>query len=237
MQTTLIAEIGNNHFGSLERFKRMIEVAYNCGATLIKSQAFIDTDIKGSMGRDFYQTCSFSVGQYLDLIEFAADKGIMLFYSLFGDGLSLIDLMQRYKKLTAFQTGQAIDGMILPSLSAWDHGNYFISMTADDIEKHKDVLRVKNAVVMMATYYNVSSIPWETFKGLKKIADRPGLSDHSIGIDNCVRAYEEYGIRYIEKHFTMNNEMSYLGKVFRDTEHGLNPVDFEELAKKVNAYQ
>ena len=62
LMAIIIAEIGNCHFGDIERFKQLIRDCKNAGADIIKSQAFHAEDLIniGSMSQNFYTQCELS---------------------------------------------------------------------------------------------------------------------------------------------------------------------------------
>ena len=97
----LIAEIGNNHFGSMEKAKELIRVAKECGADVVKGQAFLAKDLTtGSMHHEFYEMCSMNLDQNIELFSYAYTIGIDMFFSVFSDGFEELERLQKYKKIS-----------------------------------------------------------------------------------------------------------------------------------------
>lgn len=225
MQKCLIAEIGNCHMGSLSSAREHILAARDAGADLVKMQAFEAHDLftTGSMPRSFYEACAFTRDEYLDLIYFARERGIELFYSIFSPSLSRISLVQHYDKVAASQLDKV-------RVEDMDRDTTFVSVNEGAVMPPSGW---KHASMMMATHYLNKHpsleklLKWEEYTGRSW-----GLSDHSIGISNCVIAIERYGVRVIEKHFTVaKNQVWAKNFVFRDTVHGATPDELKDLAR------
>ena len=220
----LIAEIGNNHFGNIETAKELIKTAIACGADLIKGQAFRPEDIKGSMPPAFYKQCALSEDQYLELIEYTRFLKSDMFFSIFSDGFHDLRKIQKYQKFSAGQTAGLTQAIV--DATGLDHHKNILSFN------DAPSINFERATVLWATKY------FEEIE-LSKISDWShrfisfGLSDHTIGIQNSVKAVRDYGATVIEKHFTLKSEMSWANYKFRDTIHGSNPVEFESLASLI----
>lgn len=209
----LIAEIGNNHFGSYRDAMELIRVAHECGADIVKSQAFKDLK-HGSMDKEFYKQCEFTFNQYVDLIYYARDIGSDLFYSIFSPELEELKEYQNWEKVAGVQYRNGVEIL--------DRGHVLVS-----IPLNCKLRPLTQAEVMHVTDYMTDNPMLEHIEFLSKFYKRQaGYSDHSLGIGNCVRAVKEYGCVIVEKHFTL--EKNKLG--FRDTIHGADPKELEQLA-------
>lgn len=221
----LIAEIGNNHFGSMEQARALIRRAHYAGADIIKGQAFRAVDIKGgSMPESFYKMCQLSVEQYLELIDFARDLGNDLFYSIFSNGMEAIAAKQGWRKVAASQTRMGHLTM------ADDADNLIVSVPiAASVPKFQKaaVLHVSDYLTEMPHLWHIQTLSEHTGKPA-------GYSDHTIGITACVRARKDFGAAVIEKHFCLDKNFEYKGVVFRDTIHGATPNEFERLSKELS---
>lgn len=228
----LIAEIGNNHFGSLEKAKELIRAANDSGADLIKGQAFLAEDLigKGSMQPEFYRLCAFTREQCCELIDYARGLGNDLFFSVFSqpgefDEFLMVRWKQKWTKLAGSQT-RARGGFLLD----YDHENVVISVPKDCF--WPTLSEVKRAAVLYVTDYLPQDPELSNIGVLSRILGRQaGYSDHSEGVENCINAARLHGATVIEKHFTLQKGMSFDGRVFRDTIHGATPKEFEALAK------
>lgn len=220
----LIVEIGNNHFGNFEDAKEMIRVAKDCGADIVKSQAFLARDIKGSMPYEFYRSCEFSLAQYEELIYFARDIGIELFYSVFSKIYESLFFHQRYFKIAGSQTrnlGAQVEKKDSPFM--------FVS-----IPERCFYPNLKRAHLMFVTEYMDKTPNLDMINHMSKFYGRQvGLSDHSVGLTNCLKAIEEYGVNLIEKHFSLGKKIAWHGTTYRDAVHGASPREIQELAKRI----
>lgn len=222
----LICEIGNAHFGDFKRAKEMIRQAHNSGADLIKGQAFRPKDISGSMPKAFYEQCAFTEDQYLELMQYARDIGNDLFYSVFSSGFERLTAAQSWHKVAGVQTkaGLATFGKDRPNYlisvpTSWDHA----------------IPRYRHAEVLHVSEYNTVDAQLWHIQELSNRVGRPvGYSDHTYGISNCLAAYKMWGAHIIEKHFCLVKEEAFMGKVFRDTSHGITSRELERLAKELS---
>lgn len=224
----LIAEIGNNHFGDMNKAKEMIRAAHNSGADLIKGQAFKASDIKsGSMSRSFYRQCELQLDEYLELIEYAREIGNDLFFSVFSPGFEEISLAQKWHKLAGSQTKSGL------ATKMSDVENMIISVPAgtDLSTMHK----FKHAELLYVCEY-LAEEPHLEFITCMSIwmGKQVGYSDHTIGIKKAIEANQKYGAHIIEKHFCLKHSEKYGAAVFRDTVHGATPQEFEKLAKALS---
>lgn len=221
----LIAEIGNCHFGDFATAKELVRLANECGADLIKGQAFRAEDIHGgSMPTEFYRKCAFSVEQYLELIDYARGLGNDLFYSVFSKGMEAISLKQQWRKVAGSQTKAGHLTM------ADDADNLIVSVPIG-----APLPQLKKAAVLHVSEY-LTSVPhlWHIETLAEYIGHPAGYSDHTIGIETAVKARRQFGANVIEKHFCLEKHVQFKGIVFRDTQHGATPQEFDALAREIN---
>jgi len=218
----LIAEVGNNHAGSYNKAVELIRVAKESGADAVKLQA-INGDVQtGSMPQGFYKQCEFTYFYYCRLIEYGKEIGIPVFYSIFDNSLWDLYFKQKYDKCSASQTD---NGMMIS-----DNKNSFVSINSDCYH----LPEYYYANIMYASDYlvgnpNLLSIHWLSLHYARHV----GYSDHTIGVKRCIQAAMTWNAPVIEKHFTIDTEIKYEGKLFRDCIHSATPKQFEELAKAV----
>jgi sialic acid synthase SpsE len=222
VENHLIVDIGSNHFGDLETAKKLIKVAKQCGATLVKGQAYRAKDIKsGSMPLDFYEMCQMELWQYLELIGYAKDLGIDMFYSIFSKELNDIKLHQKYNKISApqFKANQYEESDL--------QKNTFVSVPIGHWHKPTN-----NATVLYVSDYLTADPLLESIPVMKRYYNKEniGYSDHTVGIDNCALAHYKYNVNIIEKHFCLKKYIKYKDITFRDTIHAANPGELERLA-------
>ncbi|AOX02579.1 N-acetylneuraminate synthase [Moorena producens PAL-8-15-08-1] len=244
----VIAEIGNNHQGSLEKCKEMFRIAKECGANAVKLQkrdnralytkAAFDRpyDHENSFGltygehREFLE---FGAYEYQELKKYAEEVGITFFSTAFdipsADFLGELD-MPAYK----------IASGDLKSLPLIKHVAQFqkpmiVSTGAATLE---DVQRVYDAIMpinpQLCILQCTASYPADFEELELKVIETYrelfgdiviGLSSHDNGIAMAVAAYV-LGARVIEKHFTLNRAM-------KGTDHAfsLEPTGLRKMVR------
>jgi len=226
MSVKIIAEFGVNHFGDIKVAKELIRVAKECGADLAKGQAYLGKDMhnKGSMQNSFYDRVQFSFEEYVELLWYGTHVGIDVFFSVFSRELEGIAYLQKWHKLS----GSQIRGNLY-DLERDDRENMFFSVPAG-----AKFPNFKLAQPMYVNDYMSVSSDLTPITLLEKFFNRPvGLSDHSLGTDLCIRAVRGFGANVIEKHFTLEKNVAFRKRTFRDTIHSLAPKEFEFLCSKI----
>jgi len=217
----LIVDLGNNHFGDFKKAKEMIRISLLSGADLVKGQAFLAKDISGSMPSNFYKMCEFSFDQYVELIDYGRHLGIEVFYSIFSHELKSLEHHMNWFKVAASQTrNEKINWKVE------DDPSTFVSIPRDVVPPP-----LEHANVLYVSEYLVDDPELDYIDFMADHYDRPcGYSDHTIGIDACVKAIKDHGANVIEKHFGLQKNMAYLGVLFRDTVHCADPNELEKIA-------
>lgn len=247
----VIAEIGHNHQGSLEKAMEMFRVAKECGANAVKLQkrdnkslytkAMYDSvyDNENSFGPTYgehREALEFGREQYLELQCLAKELGITLFATAFdfksADFLAELD-MPAYKiasadvKNTPLLKHVAKIGkpMIVSTGGA----------TLEEVQRAYDTIMPLNPqlCILQAT----ASYPVEPDEMNLKVIETYrqqfpdiviGLSDHQDGISLASIAYM-LGARVIEKHFTLHRS-------WKGTDHAfsLEPVGLRKLVRDLH---
>jgi N,N'-diacetyllegionaminate synthase len=217
----LIAEVGNNHFGSLDTAKEMIRVAKESGADLVKFQAFKASSISGSMPLSFYSQCEFTFNQYAELLVEGVRLGIPVFFSIFHDELNILKKGQKYHKVSGSQSAKGM----LP-----DEENTFVSLQDGHLF---NAAKFTKSIPLYVCEYQPEDPRLDSLLYLSKLAHRRpyGYSDHYVGSLAAEIAVKTFGCTVIEKHFTLEKNIPYQGRVFRDTVHGATPNELEAIAK------
>lgn len=218
----LIAEIGNNHFGNLKKFKEMIFIANECGADVIKGQAFLAEDITHcSMDIEFYKMCSLTLSECFELIEYARDIGNDLFFTLFNDNFDILSTFQEWIKIP----GEFYERNPLFSLK-YDFLNTFVS-----IRKNLWIAPFQHATPLYVSDYLEKEPDLKQIDRIREtLRTDVGYSDHSEGTKSCIDAIVYHQAKHIEKHFTLEKNIKFKGVVYRDTIHGATPKQLEDIA-------
>lgn len=220
----LIAEFGMCHNGSLSMAKDLVRVAKESGATLVKGQAFMAHDVQGSMPPQFYKDRQLNLWQLVELIEYGRGIGIEVFYSIFSQEFEPLMNYQKWMKFAAVQSRRNPRWV-----EQFDKFN-----TIASVNPGTWLPNLKKSEVLFATPYLTKFPGLHCIEFLTEYYGRQvGYSDHTIGVDWCIRAAKEYGARVIEKHFVLDRDIYFEGKQFRDAVHGATPDEFAKLARAV----
>lgn len=221
----LIAEIGNCHLGNVHSAYRLIRMAKDCGATHVKMQAIDSVKPEGgSMPDEFYAQCSMSLSEYRSCVQYGQQINIPVFFSTFHKKFESLHTMYegQIKKISGSQYENK-------SYKPKDNNKYsLISIPRfENLRPDISEMNIMHVTPYNYVYSDLSPIDILT-KHYKKKA---GYSDHSIGIENCKRAINQYECQLIEKHFYFGSNIKFKGQVYRDCYHSSSPIEFEKLAK------
>jgi len=244
----VIAEIGHNHQGDVEKAKSLFRAAHECGADAVKLQkrdnrslftrAMFDKpyDHEASFGRTYgehREFLEFGESEYRNLREYAAELGIAFFATAFdrpsADFLAALDM-------PAFKIASG-DLKTLPLLEhvARIGKPMLVSTggaTIDDVARAYDaVMAINRQLCLMQCTATYPTSPGEmNLRVLETYAERfpdvvLGLSDHYNGIVMAVVAYL-LGARVIEKHFTLNH-------TWKGSDHAmsLEPIGMRKMVR------
>jgi sialic acid synthase SpsE len=221
MDIKIIAEIGNCHFGDIERFRDLVFSAKDCGASIVKSQVGVSS---GSMDASFYKKCDLGFNVYRDLIKWARTTvGIELFFTIFADHYNGLSLYQDYFKISGSQAAEIDD------FSRYDGQHFFISLREQTMYP-----RLRYATPMYVTKYLEEKPDLTNLDRMKTYYGRSvGYSDHTTDVKNVIDAVNVHKACAIEKHFCLVKNEKYNGTVFRDTVHGFTPKEFTYFTKNI----
>lgn len=244
----VIAEIGHNHQGSLEKAKELFKVAKECGVNAVKLQKRDNRSLytKAMYAKPYDNENSFGLtygahrealelgrSEYAELKEYARELGLTMFATAFdfesADLLATLDL-PAYK----IASGDLRNVPLLTHVARLGKP-IFLSTgggTLEDVRRAHDAIMPINprlAVLQCTAAYpaapeelNLRVI--ETYQ--REFPDAVvGLSDHENGIAMAVAAYV-LGARVIEQHFTLNH-------TWKGTDHAfsLEPIGLRKLVR------
>ena len=222
-----IAEIGLNHNGDADMAVSMIEAAAAAGADMVKFQTFVPglmssvytADLMSS-GRewrpdtsliDFFRTFVFDRGQYRELMEAAAARGVAFFSSVF-DLESLTLLEELGAALYKVASSEVTNHPLIAGVA--DTGKPVILSTGiatgDEISRAVDLFRGRSGaeLILMHCVSLYPTMPEQVnMRRLPALRERFGLevgfSDHTRETAAPVLA-AGFGARIFEKHFTID---------------------------------
>jgi sialic acid synthase len=247
----VIAEIGHNHQGSLEKAKGLFLHAKECGVNAVKLQkrhnrslytkALYETPYNhensfGSTYGEHRETLEFEKDEYLELKHYSKELGITMFATAFdfasADFLEDLD-MPAYK----MASGDLRNTPLLKYVAKFGKP-IFISTGGslmEDVERAYDtIMPINSSLCIMQCTAMYPAEPEDmnlrvitTFR--KRFPDIViGLSDHQSGIAMAVAGYL-LGARVIEKHFTLN-------RAWKGTDHAfsLEPTGLLKMVRDLH---
>ncbi len=223
-KTFIIAEIGNNHEGSLSRAKQLILAAKKCGVDAVKFQTYIPNLIVSPFETERFKKLKkfqLSLESFKKLAVFAK-KNKILFFSTPLDLKSAIYLNKIQK---IFKIASS-DSNFFPLIRKISNFNKTILLSTG-MTSLKEIIKSKNMIFKiwkkkkikskkLVIMHCVSSYPvidkeanLLAINALKKnFKDCViGYSDHTLGNTSCLAAVA-LGAKVIEKHFTLNKNFS-----------------------------
>jgi len=247
----VIAEVGHNHQGSVEKCKELFSAAKLAGATAVKLQkrdnrnlyteAFYNKPYEnensfGTTYGEHREALEFGRSEYLELIAYAKQIGICFFATAFdhasADFLAELD-MPAYK----IASGDVRNTPLIEHVARL--GKPVIlstgAATMEDVHRAFDAARRHNdevAVLQCTAGYpaKYEELDLNVIRTYRDVFPETvvGLSAHDNGIAMAVAAYV-LGARIIEKHFTLNRTM-------KGTDHAfsLEPLGMQKLMRDLS---
>ena len=240
----IVAEAGNNHEGSINVAKKLIDKAAIAGADAIKFQTFnVKSFINKKEKKRIKQLNKFflTIEDFKKLSLYAKKKKIIFFSTpLDLKSAKKLKILQKLFKISSgdnnyFDLIKLVCSFRKPVIVSTGLANMKLVQKIYKILKKSK--KIKFSKRNFALLHCVSSYPVPTaqanllsIKYLKKRFKNIsiGYSDHTIGMTACFVA-ASLGADVIEKHFTLDNNFS----KFRDHKLSLNPKDFKEMVKKI----
>ena len=231
-RTLIIAEAGVNHNGDLAMAMRLIDVAAQAGADLVKFQTFSadrlatrtasqaayqveNTGVEETQ-REMLRRLELSPAAHRELIQHCALRGIGFFSTAF-DLESLALLVSLGQALFKIPSGEITNYPYLRRIGAL-RGHVILSTgmatlseieAAIDVLEHEGTQRGEITVLHCTTAYptamaDVNLRAMETIRNAFGV--KTGYSDHTPGVEVAVAAVA-LGATVIEKHFTLDRNL------------------------------
>jgi N,N'-diacetyllegionaminate synthase len=213
-KTFLIAEIGINHDGNLKKSLSLVRSAKKSGADAVKFQFFLPSDlyIKNSIGYNQLTKCYLSFETLKKIKKFCDKIKIKFICTPFS--LENFNLLQKlklsYYKIASMDfDNQLLVDKILKStkskilISTGMTSLKELKLFKMNYRKHLNRFIIMHCISLYPT--KIKDVNLITISYLKKIFPKNniGFSDHTIG-NNVMKLSLNYGVNYIEKHFTYN---------------------------------
>ena len=241
MNIQIIAEIGWNHMGDMNLAKEMISAASESGAQYAKFQTWsVENLKKGAWDndgrREIYEKAELSRDQHFELHNYCNQNNISFLTSIFNhndiewikDLLSLKAIKIPSHEVYNEELISMVDGVfeqifISTGAAKWKEINSIIKKIK---KSHLVLFHCVSAYPCLARDINLPRI-----LELKKLCDVVGYSGHYLGIDDAVASLN-YGVSYIEKHFTIDRNLP-----GRDNNFSILPDEMASLVKYCRNYE
>ena len=223
----VIAEIGNNHQGDVEKAKALIHTARECGVDAVKFQkrdnrvlytrAFYDApyDNENSYGATYGEHREFlelPKSDWFELAQYSREEGVAFVAAAFDEPSA--DLMAELDiDAFKFASGDLLNVPFLRYVAAFGKPMFLSTGggTLEDIDRAVDAILVANeqlCVLHCTAAYpaDVEDLNLSVITALREHYPELviGLSDHHNGIAMAPVAFM-LGARVFEKHFTLNH--------------------------------
>ncbi|WP_432697798.1 N-acetylneuraminate synthase family protein [Marinobacterium sp. YM272] len=221
----IIAEIGNNHNGSLKIAKLLIDQADEAGVDCVKFQLrdmkslyteggnAVSEDLGAEYTLDLLQRFQLSVGEMYEALNYARSKGLTALCTPW-DVASLKKLVEYGVEGLKIASADLTNHELLRA-AARAHLPMLVSTgmsTEKEIRESVEVLREEGASFVLLQCNSTYPAPMQDINlaymdRLKEIAHVPvGYSGHERGYEVCIAAIAR-GAKVIEKHFTLDRSM------------------------------
>lgn len=249
MKVNIIAEIGMNHDGSLDRAKQLISAASECEANVAKFQTHIASVetlrdappppyFTAEPRYEYFERTAFKLGEWRKLKEYCDEKGVEFLSSPFS--IEAVELLERvdvsrYKipsgEVTHLslverisKTGKPV--LLSSGMSSWRELD----------EAVNTVLRYHNklTVLQCTSEYPcpLEQVGLNVMLEMKERYKFPvGLSDHTL-TNHAAFSAVTLGASVVEKHFTLSRNI-----YGSDAKHSLEPPEFTELVQGIRAIE
>tara|TARA_B100000989_G_scaffold277662_1_gene238803 strand:+ start:7095 stop:8102 length:1008 start_codon:yes stop_codon:yes gene_type:complete len=251
--TYIIAEIGNNHNGSIEEAKRITKEAYKSGANAVKTQSFRGLDIVSPkvLATDipdwdaggfeywyqFAESIALPLEDHQELIDYSISLGLDFITTPVS--VEILEELERFKGISAYKVASMdlTNTNLLVQISKTSKP-IIMSTGMGSMEEIEDAIQIfkKSNLTVLHCVSDYPLDPINAFLGNIKILKESfkdckiGFSDHSLGHELSVAAVS-LGAEVIEKHFTLDRKNK------NPAEHhmSMEPKEFLKLTEWIRA--
>ena len=236
----IIAEIGWNHMGDMNLAEEMIKQASENGADICKFQTWSESNLKSGQWdndgrRNVYKKAQLSKDNHYFLKKICENNNVEFFNSIFN--IKDIEFLKELNsKIIKVPSHEIYNKILIENCLK----NFDLSLISTGASKKEEIENLKNNLDLSKSVFMhcVSSYPCPAdrinlprLKYMKNFTSKIGYSGHFQGIDDAIAAIC-HGAVYIEKHFTIDNNLE-----GRDNKFALLPKDLKKISEFRNNYQ
>lgn len=240
LNVRIIAEVGENHLGDLDRALELVRLAARAGADFVKFQSYAVEDLRPNIEEDtrrWIEQTQLSREDHVRLRDEAKDVGIEFLSTAVNVGWAsfLRDLGCRRLKLASL----SLTNPELLQFAGENFDEVFVSTGMGDVAEIDAALEALGNRTGVVLLHCVSEYPTPddhaSLRSIEFMRDHFGVpvgySDHTIGTTACLLACG-LGVELIEKHFTLD-------KSLEGTDHILSadPAELTSLVRRCRRIQ
>jgi N-acetylneuraminate synthase/N,N'-diacetyllegionaminate synthase len=240
----VIAEIGNNHEGSVSEAKKLVQAAAKAGADAVKFQTIVPKKLVSANQQERLQQLNryaLSPAHFLELHQEAVRAGVLFLSTPFDP--DSVEFLKNLVPAFKIASGDSNYVELLEKIAATGKPVMVSTGLSDQEEKTRlrDFFHAAwryggQGHPGLALLHCVTEYPTPDERAglqyLKSLVEMenitPGYSDHTLGIEAAVLAVG-MGARIVEKHFTLDKTK----QTFRDHALSADPVDFRALVGRI----
>lgn len=244
-KVALIAEIGNNHEGSLSLARELIETAWEAGADAVKLQTLIPelfVSPRFPERLDQMRRFALPVDETIQLIEEYRERGVTVFSTPLdlASASRLMDVAPTVKissgdltftQLLSLVASSRVDVILSTGMATLPEVTEAVNLLEREWGKSDGAPSLGILHCVSAYPANSASANLGAIFTLKQAFPHAsvGYSDHVVGIDVAVRSVAA-GAVIVEKHFTIDKKYS----DFRDHSLSADPAELKLLRSLVD---
>ncbi len=238
-QTTIIAEIGENHHGAWDIAAKMLELAAQSGADIAKFQSYTGDQFPADdPEREWFDRVAVPDAKHFEFKKMAEDLGIEFMSAPFSAERAKFLCEEVGCKSIKIASGVMTNCAILDTVNAnaGTTKKVYLSTGMATIQEIQQSLARLDKIGDIAILHCTTQYPAKpdqaNLKCIGTLAEAfpghvIGYSDHQIGLSACLAAVA-LGGRVLEKHFTMSRDMP-------GTDHicAMTPRELAQLCEQV----
>jgi N,N'-diacetyllegionaminate synthase len=238
--TKIIAEIGWNHMGDMNLAKKMIAAAAAAGADIVKFQTWKVKNLKegpwdNDGRRQIYEKAELTEDNHYELYKESINCGVSFMTSVFD--INDVDfIFSVSNNIIKIPSPEATNHELIYAVSK-KFNEVLVSVGATNWSEIKKLVQYSKltdlTILHCVSAYpcNPEKINLPRIKILKTIHNQIGYSGHLNGINDAIAAIS-LDLKYVEKHFTIDNSLP-----GRDNKFAILPKDLKVLSLYRDTYK